>query len=260
MSKSYLGVFDSGFGGLTVIKSLRQKLKKKNIIYFGDTANVPYGPKSKEEIEQLVIKDIALLKSLGVDTVAFACNTADSVASKAVIKEYPDMTFYGIIKPTCQQAVIQSTNKRIGVIATEAAIRSNAYVEGIKEIDSSIEIFPKACPLLVPLVEQGKVNKNDQETVEALKEYLSYFADKDIDTLILGCTHYPLLTELIIDIMPGIKLISSSACAGEKAAAIIQDEGEAETLYYVSGDPANFTTLAKIFLQSKEDIIAKQLY
>lgn len=255
---NYIGVFDSGIGGLTVVKSIIEQMPNESIVYFGDTAHVPYGTRSKEQITEYALQDAEFLKKFDVKSIVIACNTADSIASEAIRERYPDTLIFGVVKPASRAAVTATLNGRIGVIATNATISSGAYEAAISEIDPNISVFGFACPLLVPLVEEGRFHRGDEVIIEVLNEYLEPVKKQNVDTLVLGCTHYPMLTDLIGDIMgPNVKLISSSVCcARELKEKLINDQLDSnnqapERKFYVSDNASYFENLAKIFMGEK---------
>ncbi len=249
MKEKYIGIFDSGFGGMTVVRRLKELRPKQNIIYFGDTSHVPYGDKTRDMIISYVLNDIAFLKTFDIDTIGFACNTADSLVLNEAMRTYPDIRFFGIIGPSCTQAIKISQNKRIGVIATSAAINSGVFENTLLNLDKNLAVFSKACPLLVPLVEEGRISSKDPVLMAALKDYLLPLKEKGIDTLILGCTHYPLLKDAISLIIPDIKLVSSSDMAAENIANNLGDyEGSGILHCYVSGDKDRFENIGNSFM------------
>jgi glutamate racemase len=189
-----IGVFDSGVGGLTVAREIIRNLPGENIVYFGDTARVPYGSKSRATVLRYSRQIVRFLKTKHVKAIVVACNTASALALEELEKEI-DIPILGVVKPGADTAVRTTRNRRIGVIATESTINSRLYPELIREKDPRIEVFGKACPLFVPLVEEGWVK--DPITLEVAKRYLGELQNKEIDTLILGCTHYPLLRNLL---------------------------------------------------------------
>lgn len=194
MSKRPIGVFDSGVGGLTVVKEIMRQIPNERIVFFGDTARVPYGSKSKSTITKYTRQIIRFLMTYDVKAIVIACGTASSCALEEVEKE-TDIPVIGVVKPGAKEAVERTHNKRIGVIATESSINSQMYGRFINQIDSDISVFGKACPLFVPLAEEGLWE--DSVTYEIAVRYLKELTQRDIDTLILGCTHYPLLKKTI---------------------------------------------------------------
>lgn len=185
-----IGVFDSGVGGLTVAREIMRQIPNERIIYFGDTARVPYGSKSKETVTRFSEQIVRFLRTFRVKTIVVACNTASAYALDALEKEI-DIPIIGVLKPGAKAAMEATNNGRIGVIATEATIGSGMYYQYIKELNEKVTIYGKACPLFVPLIEEGLWE--DPVTDEIARRYLTELIDIDIDTLILGCTHYPLI-------------------------------------------------------------------
>lgn len=193
-SRASIGVFDSGVGGLTVVREIMRNLPDEHIVYFGDTARVPYGSKSKDTIVRYSRQIIHFLRAQDVKAIVIACNTASALALDEVEKSL-DIPIIGVIRPGARVAVAATRNRRIGVIGTESTINSHMYRKLISGEDPSITVYEKACPLFVPLVEEGWLK--DPVTREVAKRYLDELLKKDIDSLILGCTHYPLLRSLI---------------------------------------------------------------
>lgn len=189
-----IGVFDSGVGGLTVAREIIRCLPQENIVYFGDTARVPYGSKSKETVVRYSQQIVRFLRTKQVKAVVVACNTASALALDS-LEEGLDIPILGVVKPGTAAALKATEKKRIGVIGTSSTIKSQLYPTLIQKADPEIKVFGKACPLFVPLVEEGWTK--DPVTLEVAKRYLTELQEKDIDTLILGCTHYPLLRTLI---------------------------------------------------------------
>lgn len=193
-----IGVFDSGVGGLTVAREIMRQIPKEKIIYFGDTARVPYGSKSKDTVTRFSKQIVRFLQSFEVKTIVVACNTASAYALDELERE-SDIPIIGVVKPGAKAASEVTQNGKIGVIATEATIGSQIYTKYIKELNKDVTICGKACPLFVPLVEEGLWQ--DPVTDEIAKRYLTELIDIDIDTLILGCTHYPLIRSTLGKIM-----------------------------------------------------------
>ena len=189
-----IGVYDSGVGGLTVVREIMRNLPNERIVYFGDTARVPYGSKSQENVIRFSKQIIHFLQTQGVKAIVIACNTASALALDAVETDL-DIPIIGVIKPGAHMAAKATHNKRVGVIGTESTIRSRTYDRFIQQQDPEIVVFGKACPLFVPLVEEGWLK--DSVTEEVARRYLSELLRKDIDTLVLGCTHYPLIRSLV---------------------------------------------------------------
>lgn len=193
-----IGVFDSGVGGLTVVREIMRNLPGERIVYFGDTARVPYGSKSKETVLRYSRQIVRFLEKQKVKAIVAACNTASALALDTIEKE-TELPVLGVVKPGASVAVQTTRNRRVGVIATESTIHSHLYRTLIQAEDPEITVFGKACPLFVPLVEQGWTK--DPITVEVARRYLGELLDKDIDTLIMGCTHYPLLRSLLREVV-----------------------------------------------------------
>lgn len=189
-----IGVFDSGVGGLTVAREIMRQIPNEKIIYFGDTARVPYGSKSKETVTRFSRQIVRFLQTYQVKTIVIACNTASAYALDELEKEI-DIPIIGVVKPGAKAATEATRNGKIGVIATEATIGSQIYSQYIKQLHENVTIYGKACPLFVPLVEEGLWE--DPVTDEIARRYLNELIDIDIDTLILGCTHYPLIRSTI---------------------------------------------------------------
>lgn len=193
-----IGVFDSGVGGLTVAREIMRQIPNERIAYFGDTARVPYGSKSKDNIIKFSRQIIRFLQTENVKAIVIACNTASALALDEMQQEF-DLPILGVVKPGAKVAVETTVNKRIGLIGTEANIRSGVYTRYIKSLDDEAKVFEKACPLFVPLVEEGWLH--DDITLQVASRYLEELKEKDIDTLIMGCTHYPLIRSTIRKVM-----------------------------------------------------------
>lgn len=193
-----IGVFDSGVGGLTVAREIMRQIPNERIVYFGDTARVPYGSKSKDNIIKFSRQIIRFLQTENVKAIVIACNTASALALDEMQQEF-DLPILGVVKPGAKVAVETTANKRIGLIGTEANIRSGVYTRYIKSLDDEAKVFEKACPLFVPLVEEGWLH--DDITFQVASRYLEELKEKDIDTLIMGCTHYPLIRSTIRKVM-----------------------------------------------------------
>ncbi|NQU19320.1 glutamate racemase [bacterium] len=248
-----IGVFDSGIGGLTVVKELIRLLPNEKIVYFGDTARVPYGIKSKQTIVKFSLENILFLLKQDVKTIVVACNTASS-AALPILKRHFKIPIIGVITPGIKEAIYATRNKRIGVIATKATINSHTYERQIKRINSSIKVFNQACPLLVPLVEEGWAHQ--KATYDIASFYLNPFKKSKIDTLILGCTHYPLLKSVFKQILGSrVRLIDSARQVAFQIKEVLTDEGLLNNkkvgvrhIFYVSDELQQFKKVAKIFL------------
>lgn len=193
-----IGVFDSGVGGLTVAREIMRQIPQERIVYFGDTARVPYGSKSTNTLIRYTRQIIRFLKTRGVKAIVVACNTASAVALEAIRDEL-DIPIIGVVRPGAKVAVEATRNKKIGIIGTETTVNSGMYAKLIRELEPEAQVVGKACPLFVPLVEEGWTK--DPVTEEVARRYLKDLKNSDIDTLILGCTHYPLLRHMVGEIM-----------------------------------------------------------
>jgi len=256
-----IGIFDSGVGGLTVVDKVLRLLPGEKVIYFGDTARVPYGNKSRETITRFSREIVKFLLDFKVKLVVVACNTASSLSIGALKSSF-SVPVVGVIKPGVREALKKTKTKRIGVIGTEATVSSNAYKKEIRSLEKNAFVVQKACPLFVPLVE-NKWLEGDI-TLRIVRKYLQPVLKKKIDTLILGCTHYPLLKEAIQKVV-GKKVIlvdSSTATAGYVKRLLEEKKlsappGEAHAEFFASDNTKSFEKLAKIFL--RKHIKAKRI-
>lgn len=220
---SPIGVFDSGVGGLTVAREIMRQLPNERIVYFGDTARVPYGNKSKETVTKFSRQIVHFLKEQQVKAIVVACNTASAYALEELEHEV-DIPIMGVMKPGARAAIEATKNKKVGVAATEATIHSGIYTRYIKENDESVSVLEKACPLFVPLVEEGLWE--DPVTDEIARRYLSELIDSGIDTLILGCTHYPMLRSTVAKIMgEGVTLVNPADETARELKLMLAEKG-----------------------------------
>ena len=252
MDNRAIGVFDSGLGGLTAVRRLHALMPQENIIYFGDTGRVPYGTRGRDIIIKYARQDVAFLRQFDLKAIIIACNTVSSVALDLLEREN-DIPIIGTVEPACRRAMTQTLSGKVGVIGTAATIRSGAYERYLHHADGSLQLFTQACPLFVPLVENGRVHRGDVVIETVVAEYLAPLKAAGVDTLILGCTHYPLLGDVIGDYMgPEVTLIDSGAEAANLASTQFEPgEGPGETRYFVSDDPGAFDQLAGLFLQEE---------
>lgn len=265
MSNKPIGVFDSGLGGLTAVKELLDVLPNENIIYFGDTGRVPYGTRSNKTIQKYAMQDAAFLLSKDVKMIIAACGTVSSVASD--LSEKITVPYTGVLMPTAGAAVNATRNGKIGVIGTTATVKSRSYEKEIKKINNNIEVFQKDCPLFVPLVENGFISNKDPITELVVQRYLTELKETGIDTLILGCTHYPILKDFISDVMgSGVKLIDSGYETALYAADILKDmhllnteNSDRYCKYYVSDGEKAFCSVAGVFLGSEIENKVKRI-
>jgi len=247
-----IGIFDSGVGGLTVVKEIIHQLPYEDIVYFGDTARVPYGIKSKETVIRFSIENILFLLKEDVKLICVACNTVSSVALP-VIKKHFRVPIVGVISPGVREAVYATQNKRIGVIGTKGTIKSCTYEHEIKQLDPKVKVTAVACPLFVPFAEEGWLCGN--VVLEVARTYLKPLKNAGVDTVILGCTHYPLLKNIIREVLgKEITLIDSAKQVAIEVKKILVQEGElnnrrrAKHKFYVSDNPEWFSGLAERFL------------
>jgi len=253
-----IGVFDSGIGGLTVARELMHQLPAESLIYFGDTARVPYGPKSPDTVRRYAREIAAYLRERGVKALVVACNTATAHAL-ATLQQEETMPVIGVVQPGARAAVAASKGGRIGVIGTVGTIRSGAYERAIRELRPDAKIFARPCPLFVPLVEEGWLEHPATRLIA--REYLASFATENVDTLVLGCTHYPLLKPLIAEVLgPGVALIDSAEqTAAEvrrtlEGRALLAGAGSSAVRRYVASDaPDQFLRMAERFLGAPID-------
>jgi len=251
-----IGVFDSGIGGLTVVRALTHHLPHENIVYFGDTARVPYGPKSSQVVREYAAQDTGVLLEHDVKMIVIACNTVSAVALDVVQKK-AKVPVVGVIIPGAQAAARSTTKKRIGIIGTVGTVASNAYPNALRQLDPGILSFSQACPLFVPLAEEGWTEHKATELIA--KEYLFPLTLERIDTLILGCTHYPLLRTIIGKVIhDGVTLIDSGEATAESVARLLDELGLRNTSklkpnlqFFVSDVPHKFTEVGERFLGQK---------
>jgi glutamate racemase len=254
-----IGVFDSGIGGLTVVREIMRQLPEEDIIYFGDTARVPYGPKSPDTVTRYAHEITAFLEDQGVKSVVVACNTATAHAAESLRSDF-DLPITGVINPGARAAVRASTARRIGVVGTQGTIRSGAYERAIHAIDDGIRVTACACPLFVPFVEEGWLDHPAIDLVA--RDYLAPLRDTGIDALVLGCTHYPLIKPVIArTVGPGIRLIDSAEETAGEVARLLAQHGlrhaprtDSPTFRFIASDmPEQFRTVGQRFLGSAID-------
>jgi len=248
---SSIGIFDSGVGGLTVMRELLEALPQESFLYLGDTARLPYGSKSPQTIRRYLTQNIDFLKRFGTKAIVVACNSASTVLDT---DEWNGLPIYGVIRPGAGAACSQTRNKRIGVLGTRATIRSSAYRLALHAADPSVTVFQQACPLLVPLVEEGL--ENDVVTDLLLERYLSEILAADIDTLILGCTHYPVLKQRIARIVgPAVTLVDSARVIADKLTADLHEgrlpasRGSRTNLIWMTDTAEDFQVVGRRILE-----------
>jgi glutamate racemase len=258
-----IGVFDSGVGGLTVVRALMERLPLENIVYFGDTARVPYGVKSVATIEHFTGEISEFLLNQGVKMLIIACNTMAAVAAPVVKRLAPDLPVLDVIDAGAQAAVAESRGGAIGVIGTPTTINSNAYARRMHALNPTVRVFSQACPLFVPLVEEGWLEH--PVTRLTAEEYLRPVLVEKVESLVLGCTHYPLLKPLLQSVVGAdVHLIDSAVTIAEQAAQVLQqrqlaNDGQhlANYRYFVTDIPLRFQTIGERFLGRALGSIAK---
>lgn len=258
LNQQPIGVFDSGLGGLTAVRQLRRIMPSENIIYFGDTSRVPYGNRSRDTILKYARQDMRFLRSFDLKAVVIACGTVSSNCLETLQAEN-NIPVIGVVAPAVQRAAALTRNKRVGLVATRASVRSGAYERMFHAMSPEVQLFSKACPLFVPLVEEGRCRPGDRVIEQVAEEYLAELKDKGVDTLVLGCTHYPLLAEVIGQVMgPEVALVDVGAESARAARTLLtaqnaQAERKAGAASFYTSDRAeDFERLASLFLQ--EDI------
>lgn len=247
-----IGVFDSGLGGLTVAHAIMRRLPSESLVYFGDTARVPYGPKSPDTVRRYSREIVAFLLDQGVKAIVVACNTATAHALP-MLRDELDVPVLGVVDPGARAAVRASRSGRIGVIATDGTIRSGAYVRAIHQAAPDANVTALACPLFVPLVEEGWTDHDATRLIA--HEYLEPFRREGVDTLVLGCTHYPLIKPLIAEVVgPDVRLIDSAEETAADTVRMLDERGlatssaEGAYRFIASDDPQQFLALGQRFL------------
>jgi len=261
-----IGVFDSGLGGLTAMATLMRVLPGEDICYLGDTGRVPYGSRSKETIEKYAREDIAFLESLDIKAVVVACGTVSAVALEQIKQDYKT-PIYGVLEPAVEKALTATKTGCIGILGTEATIKSGAYEKLLRQARADVQTTSIACPLFVPLVENGRVHPGDIVIETIVAEYLAPLKAADVDTVILGCTHYPLLEQVIAQFLGAdVSLVSSGAAVAECVAKDLAEQGrladkqtKGTQAYFVTDSITGFTKLASLFLQQDVSGEVKQV-
>ncbi len=260
-----IGLFDSGIGGLTVVRALRAARPELSYVYLGDTARAPYGPKSPETIRRYSEEAVEFLKAKGAKAIVIACNTASSLAAEHLRAAYPELPIFEVVNPAVRMAARVSVKKRIGLIGTRATVGSGVYEQRLKESDPAIEVVARQASLLVSLVEEGWIDQ--PETVTIVGKYLAPIREADVDALILGCTHYPILKDLIAKTMgEGVKLVDSAeAVVAEFCATLQYDAAFAASLaldgrasYFVTDPTPAFSALGSRWLGT--EIVVSQAH
>jgi glutamate racemase len=258
-----IGIFDSGLGGLTIFKAVRALMPRENIIYFGDSAHVPYGSKSRETVAGYSVAIAKFLESKKVKLILIACNTASALALQAV-KKHVKVSVLGVIAPGAKRAAAVSKNKKIAVLGTESTVKSRAYPKHLAKIDKTISAAQYACPLLVPVIEEGLLE--GPITALVIKRYLEPVKKSGADTVILGCTHYPVIKESIARLFcPEVNLVDSAEEIAKEARALLaargmlKTKGRAGTEIYASDSPRRFAALAGRIIGGRFKVRAKRL-
>lgn len=255
MDQRPIGVFDSGLGGLTAVREMRRLMPSENIIYFGDTSRVPYGGRSREILLKYARQDVHFLRSFDIKALLVACGTVSSNVLPELQRE-SDLPILGVVEPACRRALAATRSKRVGLIATAASVRSGAYERTLAAMDGDVTVIARACPLFVPLVENGRYRVGDCVIETVAREYLEPLKAEGIDTLIMGCTHYPLLEEVVAQVMgPGVTLVDSGAQAARQlkdsltAHDALCSERPGGITLYASDITGDFGALAPQFLR-----------
>lgn len=259
MDKRPIGIFDSGLGGLSTVRAMKKLLPNEDIVYFGDTGRVPYGTRSNETIETYTAQDIKFLRSYDCKMIVVACGTVSTVASSIIENLKEPAT--GIAKPSARAASKATKNKIIGLIGTSATVNSRIFEKELKAIDSEIQVVSTACPLLVSLVENNWIDENDEVTTLAVKRYLADIMESGADTIILGCTHFPILAPIIQKVAgENITLIDTGLEEAKYVKEVLEKEDIANddnhigrARYFVSDKTQNFCTVANILLGEEID-------
>ena len=245
-----IGVFDSGVGGLTVVKQVMKVMPHENIVYFGDTARVPYGTKSKEAVTKYSLQNIRFLRTKDVKAIIVACNTASSNSLEEMRAAF-DLPIFGVVVPGVEEALRSTKNKKVGIIGTAGTVRSGSYEKLIRQHDHEIEVFSKACPLFVPLAEEGWVDNEVSRL--AAKNYLDELVKTGIDSLVLGCTHYPLLKRCIgTTVGEAIRLVDPAKATAKHVQKFLgersllnEEETEGSRQFYLSDRTDTFSFICQ---------------
>lgn len=234
-----IGIFDSGVGGLTVVKQITEALPQYKIIYFGDTARVPYGNKSPELIKKYSQQDLEFLLQKGAKIIIIACHTVSAVAADFLREKYPAVPIFDVVKPGLDEANKVTRQQRIGIIGTESTVKSQAHEKYLKEINPEVKVFYQACPLLVPLAEEGWIKR--QETRRIVRHYLRTLKKNRVDTLVLACTHYPLLAKIISEIAgKGVRVIDPAHEVANQVAGYLAENPEIADQLVKNGQQSEF--------------------
>lgn len=257
-----IGIFDSGIGGLTVLREIRKILPHEDLLYLGDTARVPYGNKSQDTVIKYSTQNTRFLVQKGIKLLVVACNTSSSLAIDALRREFRGLPIIGVIEPGSEQAIAATRSRKIGVIGTRATIASNAYGNALRRIDRSAGVYQKACPLFVPLVEEGMHDTAFARDIAAY--YLRSLARHGIDTMILGCTHYPVLSPVIQKVVGrNVRLVNSGQAVAAKVHAYLSEfnllraatrtTSRGSMKFFVTDAPLQFRKMGRLLLSRNID-------
>ncbi len=250
-----IGIFDSGLGGLTALRTLRRLLPREELVYFGDTGRAPYGGYSEATIARHALQDARFLRTFQPKAILAACGTVCTTSLGVLRQANPDLPLCGVVEPACREALAATRTGQVGLIATEATVRTGAYAAAMAEMDPAVQMLSQACPLLAALVEEGHFRPGDETVERAVRTYLAPLRSAGVDTLILGCTHYPILEPIIAQTMgPEVRLISAGGASARalwdllRERDLLNPEGKGTTRFFVSGEPENFQRVASAFL------------
>lgn len=262
MDNRPIGIFDSGIGGLTVLQEVREQFPNEEIIYFGDTARIPYGTKSKEAVIKYSFQCIRFLLSKNVKMIIIACNTASAVALEPALKEF-DIPIIGVIEAGAKAAIKETLNEKIGVIGTTGTINSNAYQKSIRSLSPSAEVIGQACPLFVQIVEDGW--EDTEVAMLTAEKYLIDMKEHDVDSLVLGCTHYPILRYTLRKVLgDNVKLINPAYETAKEAKELLterklltENDEPSKIHFFVSDDSEKFRRIGGNMLNRNIDFVTK---
>jgi glutamate racemase len=253
MQKLSIGMFDSGVGGLTVLKEVKKLLPSEHIIYFGDTARVPYGNRSPQAVTKYALESALFLLTKGIKLLAIAYNTSSALALHLLQKKFP-IPVIGVIDPCAKEVITSTKNKRVGVIGTKATIKSSAYEKSIQKLDPKIQVFSRSCPLFVPIAEEGL--ENDEVAYLMAEKYLKGLLRSDIDTLVMGCTHYLILEDVIKKVMgEQVSIVNAGRETAKEIKNILEkkkilnDKGKGGCEYFVTDSPESFEEIGRRILK-----------
>jgi glutamate racemase len=249
-----VGVFDSGVGGLTVLHECLVNLPHEDFVYLGDTGSFPYGPRTIEDVRVLAFRNTSFLIAHGVKLIVVACNSATAAALPQLQAAF-DTPIVGVVMPGARAAVQETRNRRVGVLASEATVRSASYQQALQTLDAGLDVYPVACPRLAPLIQEGDVSS--EEVQEAVRHYVAPLKGAGCDTVILGCTHYPLVTPMLRRLLgPGVSLINSAEEIAQEVIEMLERKGignlpdrEGRYSFFSTGDPEAFRVVGARFLQ-----------